>query len=89
MAKSTRNLIEKVESGTQLLKSLELRASKLATYKSYGPPDLCYIIKEDKGSLFSKPLISGYFHFIYGADTSSFSTVVGYIWSIVKGSKIE
>ncbi len=89
MATTIDNLLEIIEPAPNLFKALEKRASKLANYKGYGPPDLCYFVKEEKGGLFSKPSTAGYFHFVYGADTSSAASVAAYIRSTLTKSQYE
>lgn len=89
MSKAIDNLVEMIESGDSLMKFLDKRANRLETYKGYGPPDLCYLVKESTGTLFAKPSVTGYFHYVYGLDTSSFTSVISYIWSVVKQSKFK
>ncbi len=53
----------------------------MPTYNIYGPPDLCYLIKEKKvtGGFGSKTIRTGSFHYIYGFDTNSSATIAAYI----------
>ncbi len=89
MANSIDNLSETIEPVAQLLKTPEKRATRLANYKGYGPPDLCYFVKEERGGLFSKPKIAGYFHYVYGADVSSPSAVAAYVKDTLNRSQVE
>ncbi len=73
------NLIESIEEGTNFQRVLDQRTSKIGDFKGFGPPDLCYFIREEKGGLFSASKKSGYFHYVYGVDTSSPATAAAYI----------
>jgi len=81
-------LIEVVEPNTELMKLLDNRVAELVSYKGYGPPDLCYFIKQEK-QIFSKPINIGYYHYIYGADTSSAASIATYMCNILKRSQTE
>lgn len=63
----------------------------IPSYSVYGPPDLCYLVKEKTtGGLRSKTTHQGYFHYVYGADTSSSASIAAYLKSIMdlpKGDK--
>lgn len=87
MSKAIDNLVELIEPNNG--KILDKRANRLSACKGYGPPDLCYLVKETPGTLFAKSSLVGYFHFIYGLNTSSFDNIVSYIWSVVKRSKFK
>ena len=49
----------------------------------FGPPDLCYLVKELKGGLLSSATRAGMFHFVYGVDASSSASVAAYIKSVI------
>jgi hypothetical protein len=49
----------------------------------FGPPDMCYLVKEMKGGLLSSPTRAGFFHYVYGVDASSSASVAAYIKSII------
>jgi len=83
------NLHEIIEPQANLFKVLEKRANKLANYKGYGPPDLCYFVKTEKGGIFSKPNTAGYYHYVYGADTSNSAAVAAYICNTLSKSQCE
>jgi len=79
MNNSIDNLLEIIEDSTNLQNTISERTSKIEEFKGFGPPDLCYFIREEKGGLFSSPKRTGFYHFVYGADTSSQATVAAYI----------
>ena len=49
----------------------------------FGPPDLCYLVKEQKGGLLKTPTRAGFFHYVYGVDASSSASVAAYIKSVI------
>jgi hypothetical protein len=49
----------------------------------FGPPDLCYLVKQQKGGLLSSPTLAGFFHYVYGVDSSSSASIAAYIKSII------
>ena len=61
-----------------------LRVRNIPNYEYYGPPDMVYIIKEKKGGFMSSaPVRAGYFHHVYGVDTSSTASPSAYIKSVM------
>ena len=50
-----------------------------------GPPDLCYLVKEIRtGTFTTKVTRFGYYHYVYGVDTSSSASIAAYIKSAMK-----
>ena len=47
------SIIEAVEPEEFLGRALLMRARNIASYSLYGPPDMCYIVKEKKSGLMS------------------------------------
>ena len=63
-----------------------MRGKCINLYKDLGPPDLCYLeIEEQRKSKFLKKMESiqgmkrGFYHYVYGVDTSSSACVAAYI----------
>ena len=61
-----------------------MRHKSIQKYVDMGPPDLCYLeIEEHKKGKFlkkSEPGIKrGYYHYVYGVDTSSSACVAAYV----------
>jgi hypothetical protein len=50
----------------------------------FGPPDICYLVKQQKGGLLSSPTLAGFFHYVYGVDASSSASVAAYIKSVIQ-----
>jgi hypothetical protein len=50
----------------------------------FGPPDMCYLVKEYKGGLLSSPVRAGFFHYVYGVDASSSASIAAYIKSVIQ-----
>jgi len=81
------NLVEIKENPYNLFSALKERSSMLNIFKGYGPPDLCYLLREEKGTFFSARRKGGFFHHVYGANTSSPGTILEYIKNtIAQGS---
>ena len=80
----TSDIIEIIEPESCLFNVLAQRASNIIKYDYFGPPDLCYLVKEYKGGLLSSPLRAGYFHYVYGIDASSSASVAVYIKDLIK-----
>lgn len=74
------NMIEAIDN--EVGNQLEIRKNEMKRYHMYGPPDLCYLIKEKKvSSGFSSKLVKqASFHHIYGFDTQSAATIAAYIF---------
>jgi hypothetical protein len=89
MSCAIRNLVELIEPKPMLFKVLERRATHLGDYKGLGPPDLCYLVKEDKGGIFRRGAINGYYHYVYGADAASPATIAAYIKCTLSKSEDE
>ena len=83
------NLIEYIEEGRNFMAVFKQRDARVGDYKRFGPPDLCYFVREEKGGLFSQPRKAGFFHYVYGADTSSTDSVVKYMTDTLKQGPIE
>ena len=68
------------EVGEQLL----YRKQNISHYNLYGPPDLCYIVKEKNTSTTfkKKSVVIGSFHYVNGVNTSSIATIAAYLNSI-------
>ena len=47
--------------------------------KDLGPPDCCYLVKEQKGGILTAKVKAGFFHYAYGVDASSTASVAAYI----------
>ena len=78
------NLIEAVEPSQHLNETLVMRHKSIIKYVDLGPPDLCYLeIEEHKKSKFLKKteqsIKKGFYHYVYGVDTSSSACVAAYI----------
>ena len=77
-------IIEAIEPDEFLGQALLLRLRNIPTYALYGPPDMCYIVKEQKSGLMGKTLTQqGYYHHVFGVDTSSTATPAAYIKSVM------
>ena len=77
-------IIEAIEPEQELGKELYQRAELIPTYGIYGPPDMCYLVKENKkGFLSGTGKRQGFYHYVYGVDTSSSATVAVYIKSVM------
>lgn len=83
---SVENIIEEEEINKNLYSIIEKRLSVnyniCSTINNTGPPDITYIIRESSyKSIFksSKLNKNGYYHYIYGLDTSNISYVAAYI----------
>lgn len=77
-------VIEAVEPEEFLGRALLTRVQNIETYPLFGPPDLCYVVKEKKGGFMSSgPSRQGYYHHVYGVDTSSTATPSAYIKSVI------
>ena len=73
-------IIEAIEPEEFLGKALLTRVQNIASYPFYGPPDMCYFVKEKKGGFMSSgPSRQGYYHHVYGVDTSSTASPSAYI----------
>ena len=76
-------IIEAIEPEHELGKAMQKRQDLIPTYGIYGPPDLCYVIKEIKKGFLSSETKQGFYHFVYGVDTSSSASVAAYMTSII------
>ena len=77
-------IVEAIEPEQELGKVLYERARLIPTYGIYGPPDMCYLVKESKkGFLAGAVQKQGFYHYVYGVDTSSSATAAAYITSIM------
>ena len=74
-----------------LYAALDQRSRVVFRHKGLSQPDLCYLVKEFSKtgvmSVLSKPLHKGFFHFIYGADTSSQATVAAYFQEFISKAR--
>lgn len=68
MAFTIANLKEFVEPDNHLYRHLSERALQIPEYEGFGPPDLCYLIKEQKGGFMKSLQRWGSFHYVYGID---------------------
>jgi hypothetical protein len=89
MAVAIDNLVEVMDKPEELYKQLKNRETKLEEYRGFGPGDLCYFVKEEKGGLFQAAKTAGYFHIVYGADTASAAAVAAYINDTLRMSQVE
>ena len=89
MTDTIANLREIVEPEPQLYSTLKQRGTALSSYENFGPPDVCYLLKEHKGGLLSPTHRAGYFHYVYGVDTSSSASVAVYINNLLKDQERE
>mgnify|MGYP000249800540 FL=1 len=68
--------------------AFQVRQKLIKEGSSLGPPDMCYVLKEVFGKgfskLFSKPRLKGFYHFVFGADTSSMGGVATYLMQFVE-----
>jgi hypothetical protein len=60
---------------------LDDRLKKIQSFKMFGPPDLCYLIKEKKSSstFTSKTERFGNYHFLFGLECVSLAPIAAYI----------
>ena len=79
-------LVEGIEPESFLNRTLIKRQECLPLYQDMGPPDLCYLqVESQKKSKFLKKMESikgsgrGFYHYVYGVDTSSSACVAAYI----------
>ena len=63
-----------------------MRGQSISKYVDLGPPDLCYLeIEEQRKSKYLKKMDAisgmkrGFYHYVYGVDTSSSACVAAYI----------
>ena len=73
------NLMEIKEEPYNFLSVIKQRNAILGDFKGLGPPDLCYFVREEKGGMFTGHKKAGYFHYVYGVNTSSPQTITAYI----------
>jgi len=83
------NLIEFIEEEKSQFSIIKQRESKIGIYKHYGPPDMCYLIREEKGGFFTQPNRAGYFHYVYGVNTSSLASIIDYIKDTLRQAPFE
>jgi len=76
--------MEVVEPEANLYHAMHQRCMDIVKYEYFGPPDMCYLVKEMKGGLLSSPVRSGFYHFVYGVDASSSASVAAYIKSLIQ-----
>ena len=73
------SVIEIIDQSNSVLKN---RTSNLSSAVGVGPPDLCMVIREHFPTglkkLISKSYTRTYYHYIYGADTSSLASIAAY-----------
>jgi len=94
MSDAIENVIEMIEDEFTYTQTTEARYKNIANIQGIknideGPPDVCYLIKEEKGGIISHSKRSGYSHFIYGIDSSSSSAVAAYIYSLISKSESD
>jgi hypothetical protein len=53
------NLLEIIEPENSIYMTLRKRAAGIPEYEYFGPPDICYLIKEQKGGILSSSTRSG------------------------------
>ena len=83
MSSTLKNIIEIVEAEGNYENALKHRTKHIKTFSSLGPPDLCYLTKECKGS-FGKGNKTGFYHYVYGAHMSSIASLSLYITNLLK-----
>ncbi|CDW88693.1 clathrin-coated vesicle protein [Stylonychia lemnae] len=85
--------MEVIEPEAHLYNTLYQRCRDIPAYQckfcqseflDFGPPDLCYLVKQQKGGILSSPTLAGFFHYVYGVDASSSASVAAYIKSIIQ-----
>ena len=77
-------VIEGIEPDESLGRALLMRTREIPNYELYGPPDMCYLVKEKKtGLMSSKVERAGYFHYVFGVDLSSTASPSAYIKSVM------
>ena len=81
MAETLKNIIEAHENESSYQETIKSRIKSIRTFQEFGPPDLCYLTKEFQKSLsFSKqPTKIGYYHYVFGLDTSSPASVSAHL----------
>ena len=82
-------IIEAIEPEAELGKAIQTRQDQIPTYGIYGPPDLCYLVKEIKKGFLSGEAKQGFYHYVYGVDTSSSASVAAYMTSILANSETQ
>lgn len=89
MAVPISNLREFCEPETHLYRHLAERASQLSMHEGFGPPDCCYLIKEQKGGFMKSMVRWGCFHYVYGVDCSSSASIAVYINGLINDIEAE
>lgn len=87
MSEAIENVREIIEPENRLFMVLQERCQLLSEYSTFGPADLCYLVKEHKGGILSPTTRSGYFHHVYGVDCSSSASVAVYINTLIKNQE--
>ena len=72
-----------IEPDSLLNQAMIQRVQNIPKYEFFGPPDMCYLVKEYKGGLLSSPTRAGFMHHVYGVDCSSSASVAAYIKSVI------
>lgn len=87
MSDCVSNLKEIIEPPNVLYATLKERARLIPKYVHLGPPDLCYLVKEQRGGIFGNTSYLGYYHYVYGVDCSSSASIAVYINSLIKAQE--
>lgn len=89
MACTISNLFEFYEPESKLYNHLAERAKMVTSYEGFGPPDCCYLVKEQKGGFMKSNTRWGSFHYVYGIDCSSSASIAVYINSLINDIESE
>ena len=84
MSDCIENCKEIIEPCSNLFLTLKSRALMIPQYTHLGPPDMVYLVKEQKGGIFGAASHWGYYHYVYGVDCSSSASIAVYINSLIK-----
>jgi Chs5-Arf1p-binding protein BUD7/BCH1 len=86
MSNSLKNIIETIETDSDYEHTLKFRRENIKKFSFLGPADLCYLTKNFTRSLvqFTKPSKSGFYHFVYGLNTTSPAAVSAYLNNLLQ-----
>jgi tetratricopeptide (TPR) repeat protein len=65
------------------LPALDARVSTMPDFPGLGPPDIVYVRKRFRPSVYGPSKTYGYYHFIRGADVSSPAALAAYIYQLL------
>ena len=89
MACTISNLKEYLEPENKLYTHLAERAKQVGMHEGFGPPDWCYLVKEQRGGFMKSTTRWGSFHYVYGVDWSSSASIAVYINKLINDIEAE